>query len=194
MVEQAFFLALNHLLRDAPWARERLARHSGKAARLYAPPLRLDFVINADGTVSEASLAETDVAISLPAYAPLIALGKGRDALMREAHVSGSVELADSLGYVLRNLRWDVEEDLSRLVGDIGAHRIVGLANRLAAWHMHAVRSVMGSLVEYFRDESPTVAARGPVGEFNNTVDRLRDDLARLEARISRLERGSRRR
>jgi ubiquinone biosynthesis protein UbiJ len=32
------------------------------------------------------------------------------------------------------------------------------------------------------------------VGEFNNTVDRLRDDLARLEARISRLERGSRRR
>ncbi|HWS13036.1 MAG TPA: hypothetical protein VN279_09575, partial [Rhodocyclaceae bacterium] len=100
MVEQFVFLALNHLLHDSPWARERLARHAGKAARIAAPPLRLDFVINADGTLSEASVAETDVAITLPAHAPLIVLGKGRDALMREAHVSGSVELADSLGFV----------------------------------------------------------------------------------------------
>lgn len=194
MVEQFVFLALNHLLRDSPWARERLARHAGKAARIAAPPLRLDFVINADGTLSEASVAETDVSITLPAHAPLIVLGMGRDALMREAHVSGSVELADSLGFVLRNLRWDVEEDLSRLVGDIGAHRIVGTARRLGAWQSHTLNSIMGNLVEYFRDERPTVAARGPVGEFNHTVDRLRDDLARLEARISRLERGSGRR
>jgi ubiquinone biosynthesis protein UbiJ len=194
MVEQAAFLALNHLLRDASWARDRLARHAGKAARIVAPPLRMDFVINADGTLSEAAVAETDVAITLPAHAPLLVLGRGRDALMREAHVTGSVELADSLGFVLRNLRWDVEEDLSRLVGDIGAHRIVGTARRLVAWQSHLAQSMLGNLAEYFRDERPTIAARGPVGEFNDTVDRLRDDLARLEARLSRLERGSGRR
>ena len=71
--------------------------------------------------------AELEVSISLPAAAPLLAL-QGKDAVMRAARIEGSAEFAETLGFVIRNLRWDAEEDLSKVVGDIAAHRI-------AAWH-----------------------------------------------------------
>jgi ubiquinone biosynthesis protein UbiJ len=68
--------------------------------------------------------AELEVSISLPAAAPLLAL-QGKDAVMRAARIEGSAEFAEALGFVIRNLRWDAEEDLSKMVGDIAAHRIV---------------------------------------------------------------------
>ena len=139
MLEQSAILVLNHLLMDAQWARERLALSTGSTVRIAMPPWRLEFAIDADGSVSEAATQHPDVVIALPADTPLQALS-GSEALMRKARITGSAELADSLGFVFRNLRWDAEEDLSRVVGDIAAHRLVALTRRFASWHVDAAK------------------------------------------------------
>lgn len=188
MLEQSAILLLNHLLRHAQWARERLALSAGSTARIAMPPLRLEFAIEADGSVSEAATQHPDVVIALPADTPLQAALNGSEALMRKARITGSAELADSLGFVFRNLRWDAEEDLSRLVGDIAAHRLVALARRFASWHVDAARNLAENFAEYLREEQPSLTGARLVEEFANDVDVLRDDIARLDKRIARLE------
>ncbi len=187
MIEQAVILALNHLLRDAQWARERLAPLAGKTARMRMPPLSIEFAIAQDGTLAVAASAQPDVVIDLPAHAPFQFLG-GMDTLLRQARVSGSAELADTLGFVLRNLHWDFEEDLSRVIGDIAAHRVAQGVRGLASWQATAVRRASENVAEYLREENGSLKGKAAVSGFATAVDALRDDLARLEKRIERIE------
>ena len=131
--------AFNHLLAQAPWARERLRPYAGRTARFTLPPLAGAFGIDPEGHVAAppASCEVADVTIHLPAAAPLLAL-QGLDVLMRGVRLEGAVDFAESLGFVLKHLRWDAEEDLSRVVGDIAAHRIVGGAQQFVACCMAA--------------------------------------------------------
>lgn len=191
MFEQTAILALNHLLRDAQWARDRLIPLAGKTARLTMPPVGVEFAITSDGTLAVAASARPDVTIDLPAHAPLQLAG-GMEALMRQARISGSAELADTLGFVLRNLRWDYEEDMSRVVGDVAAHRAAGGLRRFVHWQRNAARRAAENVAEYLRDEQGSLKGRGAVSAFGAAVDTLRDDLARLEKRIERIETRSR--
>ncbi len=179
--------AINHLLGQASWAREKLAPFAGHAALIKLPPFEAAFLIDADGCLAvPVATAELEVSISLPAATPLLAL-QGKDEVMRAARIEGSAEFAETLGFVIRNLRWDAEEDLSGLVGDIAAHRIVGGAREFAAWQQQAARNFAENLAEYFTEEQPLIARRVAIAEFSADIDRLRDDLARLEKRVARL-------
>lgn len=179
--------AVNHLLGQASWARHKLAPFSGHAARIKIPPFEAAFLIAEDGCLSTPPAgADLEVSISLPAAAPLLAL-QGQEAVMRAARIEGSAEFAEALGFVIRNLRWDAEEDLSKLVGDIAAHRMVADSREFAAWHRQAARNFAENLAEYFTEEQPLIARQTDVAEFSAQVDRLRDDVARLEKRVLRL-------
>jgi len=179
--------AINHLLGQAAWAREKLVPFAGHAALIKMPPFEAAFLIGADGCLSApAPEAELEVSISLPAATPLLAL-QGKDAVMRAARIEGSAEFAETLGFVIRNLRWDAEEDLSMIVGDIAAHRIVAGTREFAAWQQQAARNLAENLAEYFTEEQPLIARRADIAEFSADIDRLRDDVARLEKRVQRL-------
>ncbi|MCF8199792.1 MAG: hypothetical protein K9J42_13575, partial [Sulfuritalea sp.] len=89
--------------------------------------------------------------------------------------------------FVIRNLRWDAEEDLSKLVGDIAAHRIVEGGREFAAWQQQAAQNLAENFAEYFTEELPMIARQADVEEFSADIDRLRDDVARLEKRLQRL-------
>ena len=183
--------AINHLLGQASWAREKLAPFAGHAAQIKLPPFEAAFLIGDDGCIcsptdANAAAAEPEVIIALPATAPLLAL-QGKDAVMRAARIEGSAEFAEALGFVIRNLRWDVEEDLSTVVGDIAAHRIVSGTREFAAWQQQAAQNLAENLAEYFTEEQPLIARRAAIADFSTEVDRLRDDVARLEKRLQRL-------
>ncbi|MGB0129202.1 MAG: SCP2 sterol-binding domain-containing protein [Rhodocyclaceae bacterium] len=189
MLEQAAVLVLNHLLQDAQWARERLARSAGATARLALPGLLLEFTINADGTVTQTSASECDVVVTLPPEA-ILAAGTDFAAAMRKARITGSAELADTLAFVFRNLRWDAEEELSRIVGDIPARRLADIGRRFAVWQKGSALRLTENVVEFLQDEQPLLVSNVAVAGFCEAVDNLRDDLARLEKRIQRTEQG----
>jgi ubiquinone biosynthesis protein UbiJ len=187
MLDLALLQACNHLLAAAPWAREKLAPFAGRRARLGLGPLRLDFRIAADGTFESLGTGEPAVEIVLPATAPL-ALLQGRAAMMRGAHITGAADFAEALGFVLRNLEWDVEEDLSRIVGDIAAHRIMKTAAGIAAAQADAARRLADNVSEYLRYERPAGVDKAALAAFSGEVDALRRDADALERRIAALD------
>ena len=187
MLDQAALAALNHLLLGASWARARLAPFSGRSARLSLPPFRLTFLISADGTLTAPDLvpAECDVEIALPVETPFLAF-QGSEAVARATQISGSAEFADALGFVLRNLRWDFEEDLSKAVGDIAAHRIAGQLKSFGAWQAQAARNLAENVAEYLTEERPMLAKQVELTALAASVIQLQEDLARLEQRVER--------
>jgi ubiquinone biosynthesis protein UbiJ len=187
MLDRGAIAILNHLLKDADWARDRLAPFAGRRACLELTPITLDFEVQSDGYLASPS-ADTaiDVRIALPAGTPLLAL-QGRDAVVREARVAGAADFADALAAVLRDLRWDFEEDLSQIVGDAAAHRLAGALGVFAKRQQQSARNLAENVVEYLRDEQPVLPRRSDVREFVDAVDALRDDIDRLDKRIARL-------
>ena len=106
----------------------------------------------------------------------------------RAVTVTGNVGLAADLEYLFANLRWDVEADLSRLVGDIAAHRI-SRAGRAAAGVTGAfAQSLVRSSRQFLTEERPLLARPDEVSVFVDEIDHLRDDADRLESRVARLE------
>ena len=190
--ESPFAAALNHLLDAEPWARERLAPFAGESLELRAPPLpALRFEIAADGRLSPAATASGPAAKPSLAvtFGPgaLAAAVKGEEHLLRAIQVEGNARLAGEVMFLFRNLRWDAEEDVAKLVGDIAAHRIAGTARAVAAWHVDAARRIAESLAEYATEERPLLVRRGELEENSAALARLRDALERLEKRIERL-------
>lgn len=185
MLEQPVIAALNHVIVRTAWAQHKLAPFAGREAVFAMPPFRLQLLVTAEGLFA-AGKGTPDVEIALPADTPLTAL-QGSDKVMRNARINGSVEFADTLGFVLRNLSWDFEEDLSRVVGDIAAHRIATSLRALTAWQKQAARNLAENATEYLRDETGMLPAPQEISAFSDEVDRLRDDLARLEKRLQKL-------
>jgi len=114
----------------------------------------------------------------------------------REIDISGATDFASAIHHVTRNLRWDVEEDLSRAFGDVAAHRMAETGRTLQRWGEQAVENTGRAFAEYWTEEQPLIAGARDLEEFGRAVDQLRDDAARLEKRIenlsSRQERPSR--
>jgi ubiquinone biosynthesis protein UbiJ len=184
--EWPFSLALNHLLDAEPWARERLAPFAGEAVELRALPLpALRFTILPGGRV-EAGGEEPGLVVTIKPEI-LTAMLHGEEHVLKAVQVSGNARLADEVMALVRHLRWDAEEDLSKVVGDVAAHRIVQAARDLAAWQADAARRLAESFAGYAVDESELVLGRAEFEAFAAAVARLRDAVERLEKRIARL-------
>ena len=186
MLSSLFLSATNHLLAQAGWARQRLQTHAGRTARLeLAPVAEIDFSISAEGQLAEWSGEDMpEVCLRLAvAELPQLLTG-GMETAMRHVRIEGNAELAEALGFVFRHLRWDAEEDLSTIVGDIAAHRIVTGTKEFVGWQQQAAQNLAANLAEYFTEEQPLIAKQADIAAFSADIDRLRDDVARLEKRL----------
>ena len=178
---------INHLLRAAPWALERLAPHAGKTVRVDAGLINMRFSVEPDGAVRGATTdANEDLTLNLPMPLLMRALAQGRTKL-NEAQMTGDTSFAQALAYVAQHLQWDYEEDLSKVVGDMAAHRIGQTARGVAQWGRQSVDSLQIMLRDYLTEERPVIAKPREVAEFVASVDELRDAVARLEKRIELL-------
>jgi ubiquinone biosynthesis accessory factor UbiJ len=165
----AFCFVLNQLLERERWARERIARFAGEAAELRLPLLPSVRVhVAPNGRVAPGG-PEPTVVVTL-------------------SGISGSGAFADELRYLARHLRPDVEEELSRVVGDVAAQRIGDGARALARWQRDAAARAGEALVDYVVDERRLVVRRTELGELAADIARLASALASLEQRIARLD------
>ena len=179
--------AVNHVLRSAPLAMERLARHAGRTAAFQVGPVTLAFTVQTTGEVTAAVPgASRDLEVRLSPFL-LPRLAAREEAAYREIEMKGDMELAHEISFLARHLSWDFEEDLSRAIGDIAAHRVAGAARGLARWARQAgLRTAQGA-AEYWTEESPRIASRVKVEDFVRDVGELRDAVERLEKRMERL-------
>jgi ubiquinone biosynthesis protein UbiJ len=189
MFAAGFSTAVNHLLGQADWAREKLRPHAGKVARFDVPPAAFALVVTDEGMTAPAPAgAEPAVRIRLEGAAALSFLGD-REQAWRKATVEGDTEFAAAISHLASNLRWDVEEDLSKVVGDVAAHRMADAGRAAAAWPGHAARSAGANVAEYLTEEAKILVTPLQAEQFLREVDELRDAVERLEKRIERLSR-----
>ena len=184
MFEALAVPAINRLLRANSWALERLRAHAPKTALLVCAPLELRLAVLETGELAPAQ-PETppDVTISTTPGV-LLRLAARDEGAWNAAQVSGDVQFAAAIDYVRRNIAWDFEEDLSRLFGDIPAHRLANAVREIDRWGRATALNLSHALAEYATHENPTLASRRAVDEFNRDVDALRDDVERLEKRL----------
>jgi ubiquinone biosynthesis protein UbiJ len=189
MLESLTLPAINRLLRANSWALEKLRVHAGKIAVVSCPPLKVRVIITPQGELARVS-GETTADVTIEVPPGLILRAAARDAAAwREAKVSGDVELAAAIDHVARNIRWDYEEDMSRVFGDVAAHRIATAARALDQWGRETVINLAHAAAEYATFENPVLVSPGELARFNRNVDTLRDDAARLEKRCALLTR-----
>jgi ubiquinone biosynthesis accessory factor UbiJ len=183
----AFLPLLNHLLERESWARQRLVPYAGQAARIEGGPFTVTLLITDLGAFKP-GLEEEAVAvtISLPPDAPFRLLSDP-SAIFGAARLSGAANFAETLAFVFRNLRWDYEADLAGIIGDIPARRLAKTLAEGLAWHRSAAQRLGINAAEFATEEAGLVTSARDLAQFARAVDQVRDDLARLEKRISRL-------
>ncbi|HSQ03624.1 MAG TPA: sterol-binding protein [Burkholderiales bacterium] len=179
--------AVNHVLQTHSWALQRLRAYAGKIARIECGALRVSLSVLPDGELAEApSQAPPDAVVRLTPGHVLRVLARD-ETVWSEVDVQGDTGFATTLSQISREVRWDVEEDLSSVLGDIAGHRIAEFGRRTVAWGRYAARNATQSLAEYWTEERPLVTRGRDIAFFNSEVDRLRDDVARLEKRLQGL-------
>jgi len=178
---------VNHLLRGASWARDALKPFAGRTARIEVLPFALAVTVVENGEITLAAAGATPNVTFQLTPGLVLRLAARDDNAWREIAVAGDTDFAAAIHHVARNLRWDVEEDLSRAFGDIAAHRMAEAGRTIQRWGEQAAENTARSFAEYWTEEQPLIAARRDLEAFGQAVDQLRDDTARLEKRLENL-------
>lgn len=161
----------------------RLRPHAGTVFRLRLPVLSAVLAIDYGGTLIPAETTSAEITLTLNPLAWLIASGPAARFIPSGDQPALAQELADLFG----QLRWDAEEDLSRVLGDIAAHRLVTGADEVLDWHKKAATTIAKSWVEHWQEEEPLLAQPEAVRNFFDQVGKLHDRTERLEQRIEKL-------
>lgn len=180
---------VNHLLAQEAWARQKLAAHAHKVACIDTGAAQLRLKVAADGYVEDAPAeAAADVTIRVKlSDLPLIAANRER--AVSYVKLEGDADFANAISQLSQNLRWDAEDDLARVFGDIAATRMVSGARGLFETIRTTHKKLTENVAEYFLEEQPMLIRPRMLQDFSADVVRLRDDLERLSKRIEKLER-----
>jgi ubiquinone biosynthesis protein UbiJ len=149
-VQNRIVLWLNHVLMQEPQAQDRVRRQQGKSACMRWGRFDMTLVATPAGLLERPPLlgspAEQPVRADLTVTLTQAALSDLLQVLVRgekpTVNIDGDVQLAAEVAWLADNLRWDAEEDLSRLVGDVPARtfmRAFGMA--VGAVRMLAARA-----------------------------------------------------
>lgn len=180
--------AINHMLAAEPWARAQLAPHANKTLHVIVQPFTIKLAVAPDGTVARATgTTPADTVVTLPYSAVARMVAGGSDAVMRDMRLEGDAEFAQAVSLLAKNLRWDVEEDLSKVVGDGASHRIVSAGRKASGEIKRTNERIAAGLSEYLLEEDPQLVRPRAVEALADGIRTLRDDLARLEKRLDRL-------
>lgn len=179
--------AFNHLLTQNSWALQRLAQFAGKTARFDIAPFSFAYTILEDGSLCSANAAARADALCVIAPSLLPRLAVHDETAYAEIRSEGNAELLTEIFFLSRNLRWDAAEDLSQITGDIAAERIMQTLQGTQQQLRDTALNLSQAAAEYWTEERPLLAKPQQVSAFMQSVDTLRDDVARLEQRLSRL-------
>jgi ubiquinone biosynthesis protein UbiJ len=185
--------ALNTALRLDPAAYGRLAKFADKviAIELQGLELILYLLPGPHGiTLMSQYPAEPDTVLAgTPLAMAKMALGPDASKVLfaGEVTIRGDVETGQRFKRLLDELDIDWEEQLSRYSGDIVAHKFGDLVRATAAWGQQALKILGQDAAEYLQQEGQDLPIPAAVRQFLHDVDSLRDDTARLEARLARL-------
>ena len=152
--QQRLVLFLNHVLMQEKAAQERLLHQKGRVAHVRWGLFAIDLIVTPAGLIDRAPVySKPDLVLTVATESPLAVVQAALAGKRPAVNIEGDVQLAAELGWLAENLRWDAEEDLSRLIGDAPAHTLASVGRRVAA-----------ALKEFLARVPPPGAAAGASG------------------------------
>ncbi len=162
LLERAVLLA-NHVLGAEPVAQQRLRAHAGRCMQLrfegwpaLLPALpALAFRVTPAGLVEWCGAAppdDADLRVSIDASNPALLMGRALAGERPAIGIAGDAAFATDVNWLFDNLRWDLEDDLARLVGAGPARELARLGRAVAAALRESARS-LGGLVDRVRGD-----------------------------------------
>ena len=192
MLAETIGSLLNRGLPRSVRARELCAELSGRSLALEVRGLgRLRLESNGAQLAVTGDDARADAELAVGPLGLFALAGEGAQAAVQRgaAAMSGDGETAAKFRELLTLLRPDPEEELAQLVGDVPAHQLGRLGRLAAAWSARAADTAWRSSADYLAHERADLVSRPEGEQFLRGVDRLREDVDRLGARIELLER-----
>jgi len=104
-----------------------------------------------------------------------------------DVEIKGDIELGQELKKIFSEIDIDLEEQLSKITGDVIAHQVGNLARAGKAWSKKTAQTLELDVAEYFQEESRQLPIREEVEQFMSDVDLTRAGVDRIEARVNRL-------
>jgi ubiquinone biosynthesis protein UbiJ len=111
----------------------------------------------------------------------------GATLLESDVEIDGDMRVAEKFSEILREVDIDWEELLSKLVGDLFAHRAGETVRSASNWLKDSAEAMKLNTGEYISEESGLSPADAEVKEFMDEVDETRMSIDRLAARINLL-------
>jgi len=182
---------LQHLTEQNNWSREYLQPFAGKVVQFNFVLAKANLLILEDGSLA---LGGETCAPEATIHAPpslALRIMAGDEAAKMLLKVDGDTHLATEISKVLQHMRWDIEEDLSKVVGDIAAFKIGEVSKKMFTETKKQSINAAEMLSEYWQEEKNILAKKRHVEAFNANVDALVSDVARFEKRLQKLQKES---
>ena len=170
-----------------------LARHVGKVILLSLPIGQLFFEIAPEGSLlalTNVDAPSLEIEVSPEALSALAAgPGNLREQAMKSMKITGDADLAQLLGRLAGQIRWEYEEDLARFIGDAPANFAVRQGKKFISAGKSAATDLLENVIEYVSEERKVLLSKRDFMIHKNELSSLRDSVDRMEKRIQLLER-----
>jgi ubiquinone biosynthesis accessory factor UbiJ len=193
MLTEAIENLLNRNLPRSPRALELTAALKGKSVRIEARTL--GWVLRCESLGSSVQLtragetpADAEISGSLMNLAALAGAHPEEVIQRGDVAIRGDAEVAQKFRELAMLLKPDVEEELSRLIGDTPAHQALRFVKMATSFGRRAANTSVRNVAEYFAHETGDLVPRAEAEDFYRGVERLREDLDRLDARTRIME------
>ena len=184
--------AAEYILDLDPDGKRALAQLQGSVfcVEITAPPLTLYLLPSEQGLTFRREVeSPPDVTLSGTALALAALARPGASVGGGAVSVRGDAELGQSLRKILAELDLDWEELLSRHIGDTPARKAGNILRRLAGWAEDSLDLTRANAADYLAEEKRLLATGLAIERFDQSLDRTRADVDRLERRVQRLAR-----
>lgn len=183
----ALFPVINHLIQQNPEHQTELAAFAGKVLTINIAGLKLTGEITGEGFLSAAQQeADTEITFHNSALQKIL---QSRQPGVGDISLDGDLILGMSVLPVLGSLRYRASDDLIRIFGESLAGSIGSRAADIGSGIKKIGRSIAEQISEFSREPESPVIDTATLAAWMEEVDRLRDDVARLNERLDRLER-----
>lgn len=143
--------------------------------------------------ISRDASAAAEAEISGGPLSLLALAGESPEAVLQrgDVQIRGDIELAQKFRELALLLRPDIEEEVSKVLGDVPAHHLGRVARAAFGWTRNAASTSVQNVAEYFAHERQHLVPRAEADQLLKGVDTLRENVDRLQARIELLTRKS---
>lgn len=184
---------LNRYLNLDPESKQHLHQLSGKVVKMEWSPLTYYWLFKSDSIyLSKDYNGPADLILRGSTFDFLRMVFTKKDTALTAIplQIFGDMEFGKQFKDFFSSLEIDYEDQLSKIVGDALAYPMTQVLKTIGLWARQSMGSLSQNLTDYVQREMNWLIPEEELQHFFSDVDELRDDCARLEARIKMLEKG----